>query len=217
MTLALLFDLDGTLIKSDPLHVEVFIDLYRERGREIDEAYYLRHIHGGANVEIFSREFPDEDAQALSEEKEARFRDKLGGAAAPMPGLPALMDRADREGWPRALVTNAPRKNAEAMLDAIGLRDRMGPWVIGDEMARPKPDPLPYVTAMEQICADPRRSLAFEDSPSGVRAARGSGARVIGVRSSLPHERLVEAGAHVTIEDYADPVLETEIARLLNS
>ena len=217
MSLALLFDLDGTLLKSDPLHVQVFIELFAERGREIDEAYYLRHIHGGANREIFAREFPGEDPQALSEEKEARFRDKLGRDAAPMPGLPALIDRADREGWPRALVTNAPRLNAEAMLAAIGMAGRMGPWVIGDEMSRPKPDPLPYTTAMEKIDATPARSLAFEDSPSGLRAARGSGARVVGVRSSLPHDRLIEAGAHVTIEDFADPALEAEIARLLDT
>ncbi|ETX16505.1 haloacid dehalogenase [Roseivivax halodurans JCM 10272] len=215
MTHALLFDLDGTLLHSDPLHIEVFIDLYRSRGREIDKAYYLRNIHGRHNAAIFGTDFPGEDSQALSEEKEARFRDLLPERVAPMPGLPDLLDRAEAEGWPVGVVTNAPRLNAEAMLAAIGQRHRFEVMVIGDELPRSKPDPLPYTTAMEQLGTEPRRSIAFEDSPSGLRAARSSGAFTIGLRSSLPHDRLIEAGAHATIADFSGPALDDLIAQRL--
>ena len=215
MTLALLFDLDGTLLHSDPLHVQVFKDLYRSRGRDIDEAYYLRNIHGRHNPAIFGRDFPDEDAAALSDEKEARFRDRLPERVDPMPGLPDLLDRAEANGWPVALVTNAPRLNAEAMLTSIGQRTRFEVMVIGDELPRSKPDPLPYATAMAQLGTEPHRSIAFEDSPSGLRAARSAGAFTIGLRSSLPHDRLVEAGAHATIADFADPALDDLIAQRL--
>lgn len=208
MTLALLFDLDGTLLHSDPLHVQVFQELYADRGRDIDAAYYLRHIHGRHNPDIFSRDFPGEDPHALSEEKEARFRDRLPERVEPMAGLHQLLDRAEAAGWPVALVTNAPRANAEAMLAAIGARARFATLVIGEECARAKPDPLPYTTAMQALGTSPRAAVAFEDSPSGLRAARGSGAFTIGLRSSLGDDRLREAGAHASIDDFSDPALE---------
>lgn len=209
---ALLFDLDGTLLHSDPHHVAVFIDLFAERGRVIDEAFYLRHIHGHQNAAIFGRHFPDEDAQALSEEKEARFRARLGDAADPMPGLLALLDRAEEAGWPMAVVTNAPRLNAEAMLAALGLTDRLREVVIGDECRAGKPDPAPYLAAMDRLGMRPHHCIAFEDSPSGLRAAQRAGAFAVGIRSSLPDARLREAGARVTIADFNDPALQDILA-----
>ncbi|ETX29120.1 HAD family hydrolase [Roseivivax isoporae] len=214
MTLALLFDLDGTLLDSDPLHERVFRDLYAERGREIDAAYYLANIHGRHNPDIFSRDFPDADPHALSEEKEARFRERLPARVTPTAGLGALLDRAGDAGWPTALVTNAPRRNAETMLDAIGVRDRFPVVVIGDECTRAKPHPDPYLAALAALGTPPGRAIAFEDSPSGLRAARAAGVHVMGLRSSLGHEALLEAGAHDSIADFTDPALDRLLAAL---
>ncbi len=208
MTRALLFDMDGTLIHSDPLHIEVFRAFYAERGRAIDTEYFLKHIHGGSNAEIFGRDFPGEDAKALGDEKEALFRARLPERMDPTPGTHALLDRAKAEGWPVAVVTNAPRLNAEAMLRTLGLADRIETLVIGDECARSKPDPTPYRVAMERVGIAPHHAIAFEDSPSGLRSARSAGAKVVGVRSSLPHDRLVEAGAHLSVADFTDPQIE---------
>ncbi|MEC7668831.1 MAG: HAD-IA family hydrolase [Pseudomonadota bacterium] len=210
---ALLFDLDGTLLHTDPLHAAVFQELFAERGRAIDEAYYLRHIHGRLNADIFSEAFPEEDAEALSHEKEARFRDKLGASAEPVAGLIELLDLCDAKGWGRALVTNAPRVNADAMLDAIGLRDRFETLIIGEECERGKPDPAPYLAAMQATGSGPKLSFAFEDSPSGMTAARASGAFTVGLRSSLNDAELRAAGAHMTIDTFDDPLLLTELDR----
>lgn len=215
MPAALLFDLDGTLIHSDPIHVEVFGDLYRERGKPFQRSDYFDHIHGRENVDIFSEAFPGEDPHALSDEKEARFRERLAQIATPtMPGALALMQRAKAKGWGIAIVTNAPRENAEAMLAATGLSDFPSALVIGGECARAKPDPLPYQEAMRALGVTPNRAIAFEDSPSGARAARGSGAYTIGIRSSLGDHALRQAGAHMTLSDFTDPALEPALARL---
>ncbi|MFZ5961755.1 HAD family hydrolase [Thalassococcus sp. BH17M4-6] len=212
MHLALLFDLDGTLLHSDPLHAEVFVDLFAERGRDIDEAFYLREIHGRQNVDIFSEHFPDEDPHALSDAKEAAFRARLGDQARPTPGLLPLLDRADDMGWPVAVVTNAPRRNARAMLAAIGLADRFATVIIGDECARGKPDPAPYLAAMQALKVTAHQSIAFEDSPSGVKAAKAAGARTIGLRSSLDDAALRAAGADASIADFTDPALPALLA-----
>lgn len=214
MTPALLFDLDGTLLQSDPLHVRVFIEMFAERGLSIDEAYYFDKMHGRHNSAIFGEHFPGEDAEALSDDKEARFRILLGDRAAPMPGVTDLIDRAETRGWGMAVVTNAPRINAEAMLDAIGLRARLPNLVIGDECAAGKPDPAPYHEALRRLGARPDAALAFEDSPSGLGSARAAGLYVVGVRSSLDDAALRAAGADTTISDFNDPALAPALARL---
>lgn len=211
---ALLFDLDGTLIHSDALHFEVFADFFAERGRTIDLDFYNANIHGRSNLDMFPAFFPDDDAKALSDEKEARFRDRLSGRVPPMPGAEALLERAGRAGWEVAVVTNAPRENAEHMLAAIGLREAFEVLVIGEECVRGKPDPEPYLAAMRLLGVPPELCIAFEDSPSGVRAARASGAHTVGIRSSASHDTLRAAGAHVTVQDFADAGMEDILARL---
>lgn len=213
-TKALLFDLDGTLLLSDPLHYEVFSEMFAERGMTLTQDIYEKRIHGHHNLDSFPKLFPGEDPQALSDDKEARFRDRLGLGTPPMPGAVALLDRADAEGWRLAVVTNAPRENGEHMLDAIGLRDRFELLIIGDECSRAKPDPEPYLAAMRDLGVRPADCIAFEDSPSGMRAAARSGAYAVGIRSGLSADRLFEAGARATIADYDDPALADILSRL---
>ncbi|MBS0122751.1 HAD family hydrolase [Thetidibacter halocola] len=214
MTKALLFDLDGTLLHSDPLHFAVFAEMFAERGRQIDEAFYLENVHGTHNLESFPHLFPGEDAQTLSDEKEARFRDRLGAGHPPMPGAATLLDRAEAEGWNVAVVTNAPRVNAEHMLRAIGLRERFEVLVIGDECRRGKPAPDPYLTAMATLGVAPGDAIAFEDSGSGLAAARASGAYTVGIRSSADDATLRRHGAHTSVADFTDPALDPILARL---
>lgn len=212
---ALLFDLDGTMLNSDPIHMQVYTELWAARGMELDEAFYMANVHGRLNVDVYAEFLPEEpDPQGLSEWKEAQFRDRLPRPYPPMPGVDTLVARAVAEDWPRAVVTNAMRLNAEAMLGAIGLRDAFDVIVIGEECPRGKPDPYPYQEAMRQLGVTPNQAVAFEDSPSGTRAARRSGAYTVGIRSGLDDHTLRQAGAHVTLQDFTDPALPDILARI---
>ncbi|MCH2094691.1 MAG: HAD-IA family hydrolase [Rhodobacteraceae bacterium] len=203
---------------SDPIHVAVFSDMMADRGWQIDEDVYMAHIHGRLNVDIFAEFLPDEpDPQALSEAKEAEFRNRLPRPYPAMPGLPELLDEAQAKGWKLAVVTNAMRPNAEAMLTAIGLRDHFEVLIIGEECERGKPDPLPYRLAMDQLGVTPSQCVIFEDSPSGLRAGRASGAVVVGIRSSLDDETLRANGAHITLKDFTDPALSQVLAQRTGS
>ena len=84
---------------------------------------------------------------ATLDAKEAAYRDALGELE-PILGALALLDYADRRGLKRAVVTNAPRANAEKVLAALGIGPRLPIVVIGGELQRSKPDPLPYLTAL---------------------------------------------------------------------
>ena len=212
---ALLFDLDGTLIDSDPDHLVAFQEVFAPHGIALDRALYATHIMGASNAMIgdrFLAHLPAAERAALFEAKEAAFRERMGAAATPTLGAVELLAFAAERGLPCAVVTNAPRANAEKALTALGLAERLPLVVIGGELARAKPDPLPYLTALELIGASAEKSVAFEDSLSGVQAAVAAGLAVVGITTGLSAERLLAAGAVFAAQDFRDPRIYELIA-----
>ena len=207
MRTALLFDLDGTLVDSDAEHLVAFQRVFAPHGIKLDRPEYAANIMGASNEMIASRYLshlsPVEQA-AILDSKEAAYRDDLGELE-PILGALALLDYADRRGLKRAVVTNAPRANAEKVLAALGVGQRLPIVVIGGELARSKPDPLPYLTALERTGAVAAHSLAFENSQSGVRAAAAAGLAVVGLTTTLDAQTLIEAGATFAASNFTDP------------
>jgi HAD superfamily hydrolase (TIGR01509 family) len=218
MKTALLFDLDGTLVDSDPEHLVAFQRVFAPHGIKLDRSEYAAKIMGASNEMIASRYLshlsPIEQAATL-DAKEADYRENLG-ALEPILGALALLDFADRRGLKRAVVTNAPRANAEKVLAALGIGPRLPILVIGSELARSKPDPLPYLTALERTDAVAAHSIAFEDSLSGVRAAAAAGLAVVGMMTTLDSRTLIEAGATFAASNFTDPrifeLIETRLS-----
>jgi HAD superfamily hydrolase (TIGR01509 family) len=203
---SLLFDLDGTLVDSDGDHLVAFQKVLAPYGIELDRAIYAAHIMGASNAMIgerFLAHLPQAERDAVFDAKEAAYRDGLGALQA-TPGAAELLAYAQANGLPCAVVTNAPRANAQVVLAAIGLSERLPVVVIGGELARSKPDPLPYLTALELTGAAAARAVAFEDSVSGVRAAAAAGIAVVGITTGLPAERLVAEGAAFGAADFRD-------------
>ncbi|MCO7516270.1 HAD-IA family hydrolase [Pseudomonas guariconensis] len=210
MLTALLFDLDGTLTDTDTLHLQAFRQLLREHdGRELSQAQFDAQVSGRANGALFAELFPTASAelrQALAERKEALFRE-LSPRLEPMPGLARLLEYAQVRSIGMCVVTNAPRLNAEHMLAAMGLQGRFRHVLVAEELLRPKPDPLPYLTGLQRLDAKAGQALAFEDSLPGVKAASGAGIFTVGIATSQSSERLLAAGAQLVIEDFNDPRL----------
>lgn len=205
-----LFDLDGTLMDTDALHHQAFNTILARWDRSIGVDDYKTHIMGHANAAIFGYLFPGMPASEyipLADEKESLFRAQLQTQVEPVSGITALLDHIERTGGRTAVVTNAPRANAELMLKASGLADRFATLVIGDELARGKPDPLPYLTALELLGAKAENAVAFEDSSSGVKAASAAGLYTFGMLTGLDEEKLKAAGASAAIHDFTAPAL----------
>lgn len=110
-------------------------------------------------------------------------------------------------GRKRLVPTNAPRASALLLLRGLGWAGRFPVLVIGEELARGKPDPLPYATALRLLDAEASRAVAFGDSLSGVRAAVAAGVATVGLLTALPEDALRAAGAHLVARDFADPAL----------
>ena len=206
MKTALLFDLDGTLVDTDALHLTAFQNVLATHGISLTKAQYVEKIMGSSNALIgaaFLPHLPLAEREAVLATKEAAFRDMLGELA-PANGVTALLDYAEAEGIRCAVVTNAPRANATVVLKALGLAGRLPIQIIGSELARSKPDPLPYLTGLAKTDAVAAHSVAFEDSLSGLRAAAGAGLAVVGLTTTLDEATLLRAGAALAVADFTD-------------
>ncbi|KAK9121573.1 hypothetical protein Syun_019190 [Stephania yunnanensis] len=211
---AILFDVDGTLCDSDPIHFDVFREMLPEFGFNggvpITEEFYVENIAGKHNDEMCSILFPNWDherAHKFAEEKEARFRKLAPERLVPVDGLYKLRKWIEDRGLKRGAVTNAPRPNTELMISHLGLSDFFQTVVLGSECERAKPFPDPYLKGLQELKASPSHTLVFEDSASGIKAGVAAGLPVIGITTRNPPHTLLEAGATFLIKDYYDPKL----------
>jgi beta-phosphoglucomutase len=209
MLKALLFDVDGTLADTDPIHRRAFELYLAPHGLGVDEALYRTRISGRTNAAIFADLFPNrspEEHARLGDEKEALYRE-LARELAPLRGLPRLLEWARSRGLRLAAVTNGPRVNLEHALEGLGIAGRFEVLIAREDVARAKPDPLPYATALARLGLAPAEAVAFEDSPAGVSAAKAANLFTFGLLTSQPAGVLREAGADVAIADFDDPAL----------
>ncbi len=207
---ALLFDIDGTLVESDPLHLRAFNLVFEPYGHRFDRERFGRELQGLANEAIGARFFPNESKGRqwdIMMGKEAKFRELASEGIEPVHGLFDLLDWAEEEGVPMVAVTNAPRPNADLLLDAIKVRHRFRYVVIGDELAHGKPHPLPYLEGLRLLGASAESAVAFEDSRTGIASATAAGIATVGMATGLEPQQLVEAGAVMGARDYRDPAI----------
>jgi len=212
-----MFDIDGTLANTDPAHFAVFKELlFKEPsvngGKEIDEDFFRVHIAGRQNQLIIADLFPDWDAargKAWSDAKEVRWREYAGATMSEnkMAGLDRVQAFIDAQSAGSAhkacAVTNAPRLNAEVILQGIGYREWFGErLIIGDECERGKPDPLPYLVGAEKLGVDPKKCVVFEDSPSGAKAGKAAGCFVVGLLSGQSRAALEAVGCDLIVQDF---------------
>jgi len=209
MTATLLFDLDGTLAETDPIHMKAFEKIFEPLGIPIDWDIFRSKILGQPNAEIGATFFPHltpEEQMAMCDHKEAVYRSMVGDLE-PVHGVRDILDWADANGVRCGVVTNAPRANAMQILEGAHLTHRFGAIICAQELVHSKPHPLPYLTGLEALGGDLARSVAFEDSPAGIRAAVAAGLPTVGMTTNLPAERVKELGASIAAMDYTDPAV----------
>ncbi|XP_074303982.1 haloacid dehalogenase-like hydrolase domain-containing protein Sgpp [Silene latifolia] len=210
---AILFDVDGTLCDSDPLHHYAFREMLLEIGFNggvpIDEEFFIKNIAGKHNDDIARALFPDDFERGLkfTDDKEAYFRRLVKEELKPVDGLHKLVKWVKDHGLKRAAVTNAPRANAELMISMLGLTEFFQAIIIGSECEHAKPHPEPYLKGLEAIGASKEHTFIFEDSPSGIKAGVAAGMPVIGLSTRNPEDFLMEAKPTFLIKNYEDPKL----------
>jgi HAD superfamily hydrolase (TIGR01509 family) len=180
---AVVFDMDGVIIDSEPLWVQARKDLVREAGgRWIPEAETAMM---GISSDRWSAYMHDKLGLDL---EPARIRDEVirrmvGLYRESVPLLPGAREAIEMIGerWRMALASGSDRVLLDTVLARTGLADRFAATVAGDEVAEGKPDPLIYQQACRRLGARPEACLAIEDSGSGIASALAAGLQVVAV------------------------------------
>ncbi len=209
MLKAILFDLDGTLTNTDPLHYQTWAHVLESYQIPINSNFYKAHISGKTNGEIVKDLFPHFSAEAgleLANLKEENFR-KLAINLEAMAGLNEFLSWVKNQSFKTGLVTNAPRENTDLVLNVLNLSDYFDTVVLSDEIGIGKPDPAPYQYCLDQLNILAEEAIAFEDSPSGIRSAIAAGIKTIGVASTHDPKNLNDLGVTFVVEDFKSSVL----------
>ncbi len=203
MTGALLFDMDGTLIDSEPMwHDEMRVFARRHRIEwTADDAHWTTGRPMVDWAERMRERGVTMDAASVIATVAGAVAELVRDEVPWLPGSLALLERVAAAGVPAALITNASAANAQAMLEAAP-EGALRFAVSADDVERSKPDPEPYALAIRRLGADASASIAFEDSGSGARSAAAAGARLWFlttqlIASPVPAERTIATLADV--------------------
>jgi beta-phosphoglucomutase family hydrolase len=185
---AVIFDMDGVMIDSNPFHLQKWMDLLDHHGISFDRKSLPKQLFGKRNdtaLRHFFGRISKAQRRILSEELEATFRRAFKPHAKPLPGLVKLIRACARQGIPMAVASSAMVKNIEFIVDTLKLRPYFSCLVSGDHVSRPKPHPEIYLKAARKLRKPPRACLAFEDSFVGIEAAKRAGMVCVGIGSTF--------------------------------
>ncbi len=191
---AVIFDMDGVLIDSNPFHIQKWAEFLGARGIPYNAEDLPRQILGYRNDTAFRLFFGshlgEDKMKELSEELEERFRQVFRRHARPLPGLKALIDECQAAALPMAVASSAMTKNIDFVLEVLELRPYFTAIVSGDEVSHAKPDPEIYLKTAEKLKLAAWQCVAFEDSFVGIESAKRANMKCVGIASTFPAEEL---------------------------
>lgn len=177
---AIMFDLDGTLVDTMPLHYQAYAEVFRARGLHLKQADYDALV-GPPAADVIGlfvvAAGGDRDAFEWTElhaEKKAVFEHRLTSTALTLLPAARLLDAATGR-VPCALVSSGNRRGVGAIVAALNWTDRFAATISGDDVTHGKPHPEPYLLAAQALGVVPGRCAALEDTAAGLASARAAG------------------------------------------
>jgi beta-phosphoglucomutase len=207
---AIVFDFDGVIADSEPLHLRAFQQTLAEEQIELSPSDYYSRYLGYDDIGLLQAlavdrgiAMSDRKVTALVARKGARIQEMLHDGHVLFPGAVEFIRVAAAE-VPIAIASGAMKHEIEAITTAAGVRGLFSAIVSAGDTPQSKPSPAPYRLAFERLRQssgrdlDPRRSVAIEDSRWGLESARRAGLRCVGVTNSYPAAEL--EGAELVVE-----------------
>ncbi len=201
-----IFDMDGVLIDSHPVHREAWRMFLASLGRNVDDDQ-LEYILEGTRREDILRHFlgdlPEKTLAEYGRQKDFFFQENFKDVRL-MPGVGALLGVVETAGMKIGLATSASSYRTRKTLEILGVQDKFAVAITGDDVPSGKPHPAIYELVSQRMAIAPERLLVLEDAPSGVRSAKSAGMWCVGVSSNGRAIALSEAGADYVIADFRD-------------
>lgn len=185
---AVIFDMDGVLIDSEPVYLQLFRDLLEENGCEIDEEK-LRVLAGasgtklwGTVAQMWKEDISPDEMRRIYKARFADFRFPYKDAACL--GVRALLEWLKSEGYVLALASSSGTEAIQEMLDALGLHGYFSHIISGKMFRESKPNPEIYQYTLSELGLPAEDCMAVEDSTYGIQAAKAAGLQVAAVKDN---------------------------------
>ncbi len=200
---AIIFDFDGIIVDSEPMHYQAFQRVLEPLGKGFSWEEYCGTYIGFDDRDAFRQAFIAKgektcslDVKRMIGEKAEIFQQLVrDGGATPLPGAIELIESIPRK-LPIALCSGALRTDILPILETLEIDNSFSAIVTAEETEKSKPDPAPYKLALEKLgIEDPATAIAIEDTPAGIVSAKGAGLKVLAVTNSHDREYLMEADA----------------------
>jgi beta-phosphoglucomutase family hydrolase len=204
MLSAIIFDMDGVVIDSHPVHKKSWSLFLQSVGREVSEEELEFVVEGTKREDILRHFLGDLDPDQLHEyglRKEALFRQQAISIQ-PIPGVKTFIQDAAANGLLVALASSGSKTRVHYILDHLCVKEKFGVIVTGDDVKNGKPDPSVFRLAAERLGVAASEALVFEDAIAGVQAAKSAGMKCIGVAQGSRTQLLKDAGADHVIPDF---------------
>ncbi len=192
--LALICDLDGTLVDSETIHADAWIATLADRGLDFDHQWFRQWIGTSDSylaTDTIQRYHLDATVRELQLDKQQRYYQLVHRQLRPFAGVTDLL-RSLYADYPLAIATNSGRQDAEEVFQATQLDKLVHTTVTADDVQHLKPAPDMYLLAAERLGVAPETCIAIEDSPAGSTAAHRAGMYVIGLSNSPLADQLVD-------------------------
>ena len=191
MQAAIVFDMDGVLVDTEPLKARAHRRALEERGGELTSELYRRQMGNPhdrvirAFLEGAGLDASDDAAEAYERTFRAVYRRLLTDDLRPTEGATELLEACRSEGRPLVLVTSSDRWMVEIALPGLGADGLFEATVTADDVEAEKPHPAPYRRAREALGAAGGRAVAVEDTEAGVVSATSAGLSTVAVRHAF--------------------------------
>jgi HAD superfamily hydrolase (TIGR01549 family) len=202
----ILFDMDGVLIDSEPVHEKSIIALTAEMGYPVTDQAVLNSFKGAPEKAMANRLLEMNPGLTLTAEeiilRNIAIFAGLFGDVRMIPGAKDFLAKSQATGRRHGLTTSASRATQGLVFETFGLGGFFETIVTGGDITRGKPDPEPYLLTAERLGLSAPDCMVIEDSINGVLSGKAAGCQVIAITGTFPVELLLRAGADFIIDGF---------------
>ncbi|CAH01416.1 HAD family hydrolase [Kluyveromyces lactis] len=205
---AALFDVDGTLIISQPAIAEFWRDFGKDKPY-FDSQHVIDISHGWRTYDVIKQFAPDYANEEYVTKLEGEIPEKFGQHAIEVPGASKLcgeLNKLPKEKW--AVATSGTYEMAHKWFDILGIK-RPSNFITANDVKNGKPHPEPYLKGRNGLSypinkENPAASkvIVFEDAPAGILAGKAAGCKIVGIATTFDKEFLIEKGCDIVIKDH---------------
>lgn len=203
----ILFDMDGVLIDSEPIHEQAIVALSAELGEAITDHDLLFSFKGAPEKTMAARLMEIYPGQRLSAEELIRRKVDLYASifhnVKLIEGAKEFIERSYAAGRKHGLTTSASRSTQQLTFETFGFSPFFDAIITGEDITQGKPHPEPYLITAEKLGLAAADCIVIEDSINGVKSGKAAGCQVIAITTTFPKEQLLEAGAHFVVDAFS--------------